>query len=145
MLKGHLQFIHCRLSRFGNVSFIFVSIYVITLNLHHNWLLSTFFYFDQVNLDANQSNATKPSVLWSSSPDATKYDSYFSSPEVIEFPTEHPGQNAYAYFYPPSSPIYKASLDEKPPLLLASHGLYFNYFFSPYTHTHTHILLNFYP
>ncbi|XP_074588964.1 uncharacterized protein LOC141844891 [Curcuma longa] len=75
----------------------------------------------KVNLDVNQSNATKSSVLWSSSPDATKYDSYFSSPEVIEFPTEHPGQNAYAYFYPPSSPTYKASLDEKPPLLLESH------------------------
>ncbi|XP_074585434.1 uncharacterized protein LOC141841200 isoform X1 [Curcuma longa] len=76
----------------------------------------------KVNLDVNQSNATKSSVIWSSSPDATKYDSYFSSPEVIEFPTEHPGQNAYAYFYPPSSPTYKASLDEKPPLLLESHG-----------------------
>ncbi|KAG6498120.1 hypothetical protein ZIOFF_046029 [Zingiber officinale] len=76
----------------------------------------------KVNLDVNQSNATKFSVLWSSSPDATKYDSYFSSPEVIEFPTEHPGQNAYAYFYPPSSPTYKASLDEKPPLLLESHA-----------------------
>ncbi|XP_074582427.1 dipeptidyl-peptidase 5-like [Curcuma longa] len=76
----------------------------------------------KVNLDVNQSNATKSSVLWSSSPDATKYDSYFSSPEVIEFPTEHPGQNAYAYFYPPSSPTYKASLDEKPPLLLENHA-----------------------
>ncbi|XP_042399548.1 uncharacterized protein LOC121989518 isoform X1 [Zingiber officinale] len=76
----------------------------------------------KVTLDVNQSNATKSSVLWSSSPDATKYDSYFSSPEVIEFPTEHPGQNAYAYFYPPSSPAYKASVDEKPPLLLQSHG-----------------------
>ncbi|XP_042409315.1 probable dipeptidyl-peptidase 5 isoform X2 [Zingiber officinale] len=75
----------------------------------------------KVNLDVNQSNATKSSILWSSSPDATKYDSYFSFPEVIEFPTEHPGQNAYAFFYPPSSPTYKASVDEKPPLLLESH------------------------
>ncbi|GAU20487.1 hypothetical protein TSUD_130440 [Trifolium subterraneum] len=45
-----------------------------------------------------------------------------SAPELIEFPTEVPGQNAYAYFYPPSNPKYQAIEGEKPPLLLKSHG-----------------------
>ncbi|CAN1273887.1 Dipeptidyl aminopeptidase BIII [Linum perenne] len=61
-------------------------------------------------------------IVWSSSPDSLKYKSYFSLPEFIEFPTEVPGQNAYAYFYPPSNPDYQASQGEKPPLLLKSHG-----------------------
>ncbi|XP_071722289.1 dipeptidyl-peptidase 5-like [Rutidosis leptorrhynchoides] len=61
-------------------------------------------------------------IIWSSSPDSLKYQSYFSLPELIEFPTEVPGQNAYAYFYPPSNHVYQASQEEKPPLLLKSHG-----------------------
>jgi len=61
-------------------------------------------------------------IIWSSSPDSLKYNSYFSLPELIEFPTEVPGQNAYAYFYPPSNHFYQASQEEKPPLLLKSHG-----------------------
>ncbi|WOL06561.1 hypothetical protein Cni_G15295 [Canna indica] len=76
----------------------------------------------KVNLDMSQAKAIESSILWSSSPDVTKYEPYFSLPEVIEFPTECPGQNAYAYFYPPANPIYKACSDEKPPLLLKSHG-----------------------
>lgn len=44
-------------------------------------------------------------------------------PELIEFPTEVAGQNAYAYFYPPSNPLYQPNQDEKPPLLLKSHGI----------------------
>ncbi|KAG8377647.1 hypothetical protein BUALT_Bualt08G0054700 [Buddleja alternifolia] len=47
---------------------------------------------------------------------------YISSPELIEFPTEVPGESAYAYFYPPTNPLFQASQDEKPPLLLESHG-----------------------
>jgi len=43
-------------------------------------------------------------------------------PEIIEFPTDVPGQNAYAYFYPPANPMYQGSQGEKPPLLLKSHG-----------------------
>lgn len=61
-------------------------------------------------------------IIWSSSPDILKFKSYFSLPEFIEFPSEVPGRKAYAYFYPPSNPIYQASQDEKPPLLLKSHG-----------------------
>ncbi|XP_057973331.1 uncharacterized protein LOC131161527 [Malania oleifera] len=76
----------------------------------------------KVTLDENKSKAVDFDIVWSSSPDSSKYKSYFSLPELIEFPTEVPGQNAYAYFYPPSNPIYQASQEEKPPLLLKSHG-----------------------
>ena len=78
----------------------------------------------QVALDDQKSKVVNFNIVWSSSPDSLKYSSYFSQPELIEFPTEVPGQNAYAYFYPPCNPIYHASQWEKPPLLLQSHGIY---------------------
>lgn len=78
----------------------------------------------QVTLDDHKSKAVEFKVIWSSSPDCLKYESYFSLPELIEFPTEIPGQTAFAYFYPPSNPIYQATQGEKPPLLLKSHGMY---------------------
>ena len=62
------------------------------------------------------------SVIWSSSPGADQFLPYFSRPEVVEFPTEIPGQTAFALFYPPSNPMYKGSPNEKPPLLLKGHG-----------------------
>lgn len=76
----------------------------------------------KVTLDDDKSKAVEFRIIWSSSPDCLKYSSYISKPELIEFPTEVPGQNAYAYFYPPSNPMYQASHGEKPPLLLKSHG-----------------------
>lgn len=76
----------------------------------------------QVTLDDDKSKTIDFNIIWSSSPDSLKYSSYISKPELIEFPTEVPGQKAYAYFYPPSNPIYQASQGEKPPLLLKSHG-----------------------
>ena len=78
---------------------------------------------DQVTLDDHISKAIDFKIVWSSSPDSLKYSSYFSKPELVEFPTEVPGQNAYAYFYPPSNPKYQANQGEKPPLLLESHGM----------------------
>ncbi|XP_057986843.1 uncharacterized protein LOC131169212 [Hevea brasiliensis] len=76
----------------------------------------------KVNLDDQGSKVVDFKVVWSSSPDSLNYTSYFSLPELIEFPTGVPGQNAYACFYPPLNPIYHASPEEKPPLLLESHG-----------------------
>jgi hypothetical protein len=75
-----------------------------------------------VTLDENLSKVKEFSIVWSSSPDLTKYKSYFSTPEVIEFPTEISGQNAYAYFYPPTSGDFQAPSNEKPPLLVKNHG-----------------------
>ncbi|XP_074279287.1 uncharacterized protein LOC141604721 [Silene latifolia] len=76
----------------------------------------------KVILDDQKSKAVNFKVMWSSSPDSAKFESYFSLPELIEFPTEVPGQVAYAYFYPPSNPTYEAGSEDKPPLLLKSHG-----------------------
>ena len=47
--------------------------------------------------------------------------SYLSIPEPIEFPTEN-GNSSYALFYPPKNQDYTASPEEKPPLLVKSHG-----------------------
>jgi len=80
----------------------------------------------QVTLDDKKSKVVDFNIIWSSSPDSLKYSSYISKPVLIEFPTEVPGQNAYAYFYPPSNPTYRATEGEKPPLLLKSHGKYWS-------------------
>nr|GEW06965.1 alpha/beta hydrolases superfamily protein [Tanacetum cinerariifolium] len=76
----------------------------------------------KVTLDDRASNVVDFKIVWSSSPTSSEYKSYFSSPEFIEFPTEVPGEMAYAYYYPPTNPVYQASEQEKPPLLLKSHG-----------------------
>jgi dipeptidyl aminopeptidase/acylaminoacyl peptidase len=46
---------------------------------------------------------------------------YLSVPEAIEFPTEN-NTTAYGFYYPPTNKDYTASPDEKPPLLVKSHG-----------------------
>lgn len=79
----------------------------------------------QVSLDGSLSKVTNFSIIWSASPDCLKYQPYISSPEVIEFSTGTSDQIAYAYFYPPANHGYQASVDEKPPLLLRSHGKHF--------------------
>ncbi|KAG5543404.1 hypothetical protein RHGRI_016217 [Rhododendron griersonianum] len=76
----------------------------------------------KVTLDDTKSKVIDFEIIWSSSPDSSKYKSHYSLPELIEFPTEVPGQNAFAFFYPPTNPCYQASQKEKPPLLLESHG-----------------------
>jgi dipeptidyl aminopeptidase/acylaminoacyl peptidase len=48
-------------------------------------------------------------------------DGYLSIPRPIEFPTED-GLTAHAFFYPPRNPDYQAPSDEKPPLIVISHG-----------------------
>ncbi|PIA46430.1 hypothetical protein AQUCO_01500162v1 [Aquilegia coerulea] len=77
----------------------------------------------KVTLDDGKFKVVDSSIIWSSSPESTKYKSYFSLPEFIEFPTEFQGQkSAYANFYPPTNPNYQATQEERPPLLLRSHG-----------------------
>ncbi|MGH2524391.1 MAG: S9 family peptidase, partial [Anaerolineales bacterium] len=46
---------------------------------------------------------------------------YFSRPQPIEFPTEG-GLTAHGFFYPPRNRDYVGLPDEKPPLLVMSHG-----------------------
>lgn len=46
---------------------------------------------------------------------------YLSQPQSIAFPTTD-GKTAYGIFYPPQNKDYTAPSDEKPPLLVKSHG-----------------------
>ena len=94
----------------------------------------------QVTLDDQASKVIDFQIVWSSSPTISEYKSYFSTPEFIEFPTEVPGENAYAYYYPPANPIYQASQEEKPPLLLKSHGNYIPFHFRRWTKSNLQVL-----
>lgn len=49
------------------------------------------------------------------------FPAYFSIPRPIEFKTEA-GLTAHAFFYPPQNPDYLAAANEKPPLIVKSHG-----------------------
>ena len=46
---------------------------------------------------------------------------YLAEPQAIEFPTED-ALTAHGYFYPPRNRDYAARANEKPPLLVLSHG-----------------------
>ncbi|HIK15604.1 MAG TPA: S9 family peptidase [Leptolyngbyaceae cyanobacterium M33_DOE_097] len=46
---------------------------------------------------------------------------YLSVPETIAFPTEQ-GLTAYGFYYPPTNKDFQAPSDERPPLLVKSHG-----------------------
>ena len=48
-------------------------------------------------------------------------EGYLSIPQQVEFPTEH-GLTAHAFFYPPTNCNYEAPADERPPLIVISHG-----------------------
>ncbi|KAI7754617.1 hypothetical protein M8C21_018206, partial [Ambrosia artemisiifolia] len=99
-----------------NITRGFSCLYVEGASAVHPWSIA------KVTLDDEASEVLDFKIIWSSSPTSSKYESYFSSPEFIEFPTEIPGEKAYAYYYPPTNPMYEASKEEKPPLLLESHG-----------------------
>lgn len=47
--------------------------------------------------------------------------SYISKPELIEFPTEN-NKTAFAFYYSPNNPEFKAPDGELPPLIVMSHG-----------------------
>lgn len=46
---------------------------------------------------------------------------YFSMPESVEFPTSG-GRTAYGFYYAPQNPKHIGPSDEKPPLIVMSHG-----------------------
>lgn len=46
---------------------------------------------------------------------------YFSVPRPIEFPTEA-GLTSHGFFYPPQNPDFRAPENERPPLMVKSHG-----------------------
>ncbi len=53
--------------------------------------------------------------------DLDVFPAYFSVPRPIEFPTEA-GLIAHGFFYPPQNPDYQGPANEKPPLIVKSHG-----------------------
>lgn len=76
----------------------------------------------KVTLNESKTKVVNFSIAWSSSPDLVQYRPFFSTPELVEFPTSKSGQKAYAYFYPPSNPNFQGLPDEKLPLLVKTHG-----------------------
>ena len=65
-------------------------------------------------------DASRLEVLRRSSP--VKVDAgYISTPQAIEFPTEQ-GLTAHAFFYSPRNQDYIGPADERPPLIVQSHG-----------------------
>jgi dipeptidyl aminopeptidase/acylaminoacyl peptidase len=46
---------------------------------------------------------------------------FLSSPEAITFPTTG-GEVAHAHYYPPTNPDFEGPTDERPPLIVMSHG-----------------------
>jgi len=59
-------------------------------------------------------------ILRSSSSEKTDA-AYLSAPQTLTYPTTGDGQ-AHAFYYPPANRDFRAPPDEKPPLLVSSHG-----------------------
>ena len=68
----------------------------------------------QVNLQNKQTRQLTES-------DKDQLEDYISVPQHIKFPTSG-NQKAYGYFYPPKNPEFGGPIDEKPPLIVLSHG-----------------------
>jgi dienelactone hydrolase len=49
------------------------------------------------------------------------FPQYFSVPRPVKFPTEA-GLTSHGFFYPPQNPDYRAPANERPPLIVKSHG-----------------------
>jgi dipeptidyl aminopeptidase/acylaminoacyl peptidase len=65
--------------------------------------------------------ATEPFEVLRRSREKDVDGGYLATPQAIEFPTEK-GVTAHGYFYAPRNRDYAAPSDEKPPLLVMSHG-----------------------
>ena len=70
-----------------------------------------------VRLDLKKQRTT---VLRRSS-ELTLASGYLSAPQAVEFPSEQ-GRTAYGLFYPPKNTDFSAPENERPPLLVKSHG-----------------------
>ncbi|KAM3221531.1 hypothetical protein P3L10_020801 [Capsicum annuum] len=114
--QGKLSVLDIPFTEINNITSGFHSFYVEGASAVHPSSIA------KVTLDDQRTKVIDFKIMWSSSSVSEMYNSYYSRPEFIEFPTDVPGQCAYAYFYPPENPDYQASHGEKPPLLLRSHG-----------------------
>jgi dipeptidyl aminopeptidase/acylaminoacyl peptidase len=66
------------------------------------------------------SETSQPEIIRQSF-DVAVDQAYFSVPEAISYPTSD-GLQAHAFYYPPRNPDVQAPADERPPLLVISHG-----------------------
>ncbi|WP_454063459.1 prolyl oligopeptidase family serine peptidase [Candidatus Nitrospira salsa] len=64
---------------------------------------------------------TKKSEILHRSFNAPVHQDYLSTPEAIEYPTDD-GEHAHAFFYPPQNRDFRPPSDERPPLIVKSHG-----------------------
>jgi dipeptidyl aminopeptidase/acylaminoacyl peptidase len=64
--------------------------------------------------------ATKAIDVVTRSREDTLDPGFVSAPEAIAFPSE--GRTAHAFFYPPKNRAFETPPDEKPPLIVFSHG-----------------------
>ena len=69
----------------------------------------------QINLTSHEITVIRDSL---NSPITQEY---LSIPMPIEYPTDE-GKHAHAFFYPPHNADYAAPLNERPPLIVKSHG-----------------------
>jgi dipeptidyl aminopeptidase/acylaminoacyl peptidase len=65
--------------------------------------------------------ATRKTTVLRRSANITLDPAYISVPQPIEFPTEH-ALTAHGYYYAPHNADYQAPPEERPPLLVISHG-----------------------
>jgi dipeptidyl aminopeptidase/acylaminoacyl peptidase len=61
------------------------------------------------------------SIVLRKSSDVVVDDDHLSRPKTIEFPTSN-GLTAHAFYYPPNNKDYDAPEEERPPLIVESHG-----------------------
>ena len=122
--KVLLQVFHCQLQRFIRPQ-MHIFGYLLLMCIFFCLECQSMHFFSQVTLNESKTKVINFSIVWSSSPDVLQYKPFFSKPEIVEFPTSIPGQKAYAYFYPPSNPNFQGLPDEKPPLLVKTHGKWF--------------------
>lgn len=71
--------------------------------------------FYSYNLETNQLSVIRKSKEVKIDP------GYISKPEILEFPTENE-QTAFGFYYPPTNKDFVGPEDEKPPLIVKSHG-----------------------
>ena len=69
----------------------------------------------QLDLDTHALSVLRQSSQLDLDPD------YLSTPQAIAFPTEH-DRTAYGLYYPPTNADYAAPEEERPPLVVKSHG-----------------------
>ncbi|MGM0599562.1 MAG: S9 family peptidase [Candidatus Rifleibacteriota bacterium] len=115
----HAGIINMQSEALENLNFPYQLYSSITLNKDHIYFIGAGYKTraEVVQFDYNSSNLQ---VLFGSS-EIPVAKSFISKPESIYFEVAK-NQKAHAFYYPPANPDYKIPENEKPPLLVCSHG-----------------------